>query len=244
MKRYILILLSVISVLSCKSQSQTQPPVQIQYSITDYVPGDVVPEAAIDAIGYEQFFRSDTIPDDLFQLMQGKSYKENCTIPRESLRYILCLHRDKDSQAMIGEMVLNIEIADAVLDIFKTLYENGYPIEKMRLVDYYDADDETSMRDNNSSSFNFRFISHTTTVSKHGLGMAVDINPLYNPYYKILSDGSESIEPATGSPYIDRSKEFDYKIVKDDLCYKLFKENGFDWGGDWVNKKDYQHFER
>ena len=57
-----------------------------------------------------------------------------------------------------------------VLEILRQLYEAKYPIEKIRLVDEYDADEESSMEDNNSSAFNFRFISHTTRVSKHGSG--------------------------------------------------------------------------
>ena len=122
------------------------------------------------------------------------------------------------------------------------LYEAGYPIEKIRLVDEYNANDETSMRDNNSSSFNFRFISHTTKVSKHGRGLAVDINTLYNPYVKEVN-GKLNIEPATAGEYTDRTKEFPYKIDTEDLCYKLFTEHGFEWGGNWKTVKDYQHFE-
>ena len=59
------------------------------------------------------------------------------------------------------------------------------------------------------------------------------------------TDGTteEVIEPATGKPYLDRTQKFDYKIEKDDLCYKLFTEKGFEWGGDWTDRKDYQHFE-
>ena len=129
-----------------------------------------------------------------------------------------------------------------MLDIFKKLYKADYPIEKVRLVDEYDADDEKSMEDNNSSSFNFRFISHTTKVSKHGLGLAVDINTLYNPYTKIV-DGKRIVEPVNAEAYLDRSKDFMYKIDHDDLCYRLFKEKGFEWGGDWTRAKDYQHFE-
>ena len=133
------------------------------------------------------------------------------------------------------------------VEILEKLYDADYPIERMVLPDNYFADDEIMMRDNNSSSFNFRFISHTTVISKHGLGMAVDINTLYNPYHKTVTnaDGTtkEVIEPATGEPYLDRTKSFDYKIEKDDLCYKLFTEKGFVWGGDWTDKKDYQHFE-
>ena len=142
-----------------------------------------------------------------------------------------------------GELVVNKDIADDVLEIFKELYESGYQIEKVRLVDEYDADDEASMSDNNSSAFNFRFISHTTKISKHGMGMAVDINTLYNPYVKTV-DGELSIEPANAADYVDRSKDFSHKIDHDDLCYKLFTEHGFEWGGDWTHSKDYQHFEK
>ena len=190
----------------------------------------------------EQFFISE-IPDDIFEKMQGKSYKADCTLPRENLRYIHVLHVGFDNQVHEGELVVNKDIADDVLEIFKELYESGYQIEKVRLVDEYNADDEASMSDNNSSAFNFRFISHTTKISKHGMGMAVDINTLYNPYVKTV-DGELSIEPANAADYVDRSKDFSHKIDHDDLCYKLFTEHGFEWGGDWMHSKDYQHFEK
>lgn len=183
------------------------------------------------------------IPDDIFAKMQGKSYKEDCTVPREDLRYVHVRHMGFDGEAKDGELVVNKAIADDVLAIFEELYKADYPIEKVRLVDEYDADDEASMSDNNSSAFNFRFISHTTRISRHGLGMAVDINTRYNPYVKTV-DGKLSIEPANGADYVDRSKDFPHKIDHEDLCYKLFKEHGFTWGGDWTHSKDYQHFER
>ena len=112
----------------------------------------------------------------------------------------------------------------------------------MILIDEYDADDKKSMEDNNSSCFNFRFIVRTKRVSKHGLGLAVDINPLYNPYVKEI-DGELIIEPVTAVAYTDRTADFDYKIDENDLAYKLFTEHGFEWGGNWEELKDYQHFE-
>ncbi len=209
-----------------------------------YEPGDIVPESVVDRVGADRFFTCTPIPDSVFALMQGKSYKAHCTVPRSRLRYLRCLHRDKDGHILVGEMVVNVSVAADVLDIFRQLYKTAYPIERMRLIDYWDADDERAMRENNSSSFNFRFVSHTTTVSKHGKGLAVDINTLYNPYHKRLRNGTEVIEPATGKPYLDRSKNFPYKIKKGDLCYRLFKAKGFKWGGDWTSRKDYQHFEK
>ena len=126
------------------------------------------------------------IDNALFYRIKGKSYKDDCPLPLEDLRYLHLLHKDIDGVTHEGEMVCNVYIAAALIDIFQKLYAENYPIEKIRLVDEYDADDEMSMRDNNSSCFNFRFISHTTKISKHGLGLVVDTNTLYNPYIKYV----------------------------------------------------------
>lgn len=182
------------------------------------------------------------IPNDIFEKMQGKSYKENCTVPREELRYLHILHVGFDNNTHGGELIVNKRIAEDVLDIFKELYKAGYQIEKVRLIDEYNAQDELSMRDNNSSAFNFRYISYSTTLSKHAMGLAVDINTLYNPYIKQV-DGRLNIEPANAVQYVDRNRQFPHKIDHQDLCYKLFTKYGFEWGGDWEDSKDYQHFE-
>ena len=99
------------------------------------------------------------------------------------------------------------------------------------------------MRDNNSSCFCYRNIAGSTNLSKHARGLAIDINTLYNPYFKVRDDGSLFIQPATAGAYCERTLDFPYKIDHDDLCFKLFTEAGFEWGGDWVTRKDYQHFE-
>ena len=182
------------------------------------------------------------INDEIFSRIKGKSYKDNCPLPLDELRYLHVLHKDLDGKTHEGELICNAYIADDLLAIFKELFDANYPIEKIRLVDEYNADDETSMRDNNSSCFNFRFISHTTKISKHGLGLAVDINTLYNPYTKVV-DGKRILEPATAGEYVDRTKNFPYKIDENDFCYKLFIKHGFEWGGSWKSAKDYQHFE-
>lgn len=220
-------------------------PQETQEKVTDTVgtESDRKSDTETPEASYADDFYISEIPDDIFAKMQGKSYKEDCTVPREDLRYVHVRHMGFDGEAKDGELVVNKAIADDVLAIFEELYKADYPIEKVRLVDEYDADDEASMSDNNSSAFNFRFISHTTRISRHGLGMAVDINTRYNPYVKTV-DGKLSIEPANGADYVDRSKDFQHKIDHEDLCYKLFKEHGFTWGGDWTHSKDYQHFER
>jgi hypothetical protein len=195
----------------------------------------------------------DSFPDKLFyseQLMQeikdrinGKSYGENCTIPYEELRYIRVLYRGFDGGTYIGELIVNQVIAQDIMDIFRELYAIDYPIERMVLVDDYDADDDLSMAANNTSAFNFRFVAGTTRLSKHSLGCAIDINPLYNPYITKL-DGKTAILPKLGAKYVDRTKDCPYYIREDDPCYEAFISRGFTWGGAWENSKDYQHFQK
>lgn len=202
---------------------------------------DELTENIVEINTEEQFYIED-ISDELFEKMKGKSFKDDCILDRADLRYVHVLHKTLSGETLEGELVVNYHIAKETLKIFKELYEADYPIEKIRLIDEYDADDESSMADNNSSSFNFRFVSNTNHISNHGYGLAIDINPLYNPYITTVN-GEQHIEPANANEYADRDADFDYKITRDDLAYIVFTQYGFSWGGDWKNSKDYQHFE-
>ena len=129
------------------------------------------------------------------------------------------------------------------MEIFYELYRNGYQIESMRLIDDFGGDDNAAMEANNTSCFNYRNIGKSKKLSNHSRGLAIDINPLYNPQVK-YKNGQKTISPASGAEYADRSASFPYKIDSEDLAYKLFKEHGFTWGGNWNSSKDYQHFEK
>ena len=191
-----------------------------------------------------QVFSVQPIPDSVFQRMQGRSWPEGCTVRRADLRYLRLSHVDADKKEHVGEMVCNKAIANDLLEIFRELYRQKYPIQHIRLIDDYEADDERAMRDNNTSSFCYRKISGSTKLSKHAMGMAVDINTFYNPYVRTGKDGRRIVEPATAVKYVDRRKSFPYKIVKGDLLYRLFLQHGFKWGGSWRTVKDWQHFEK
>ena len=192
---------------------------------------------------FAQDFYQQEITDDIFARIEGKSFKANCTTPREDLRYLRVLHYNLDREVLQGELICHKDIADDLLAIFQELYKAAYPIERMVLIDEYEADDEASMRDNNTSAFNFRRASGMQRLSSHSTGMAIDINPLYNPLVK-HREGKTKVFPTTAIAYIDRTKFFPYKIEKGDLCCRLFKKYGFSWGGDWRSSKDYQHFEK
>lgn len=213
----------------------------------EWVVGTVVSEAELKGTPAEMWFRAEEISDEVFARMWLRSWKRECPLRRSDLRYLKMLYCNADGKPQRGEMVVSVSIAEKVLRIFRRLYEAGYRIERMELIDNYMADDETAMRANNSSAFNFRFMTGSTIkVSKHGLGLAIDINPLYNPYVKRKANGMWHIEPSTAKPYAfdrDRREDIPCKISHEDLAYKLFKEEGFEWGGDWNSLKDYQHFE-
>ena len=205
--------------------------------------GTVLETSILEDLVVEELFHIEKINDDLKLRINGKSYKENCDVPYENLRYIRVLHKNFEDKTQIGEMIVNKSVAEDVVDIFKELYDANYPIERMVLVDEYDADDNASMEANNSSAFNFRFIDGTTKRSSHSDGLAIDINPLYNPYVRTI-DGKQNVLPTNGVEYADRSLDNPYYIRKDDVCYKAFTKRGFSWGGEWKHSKDYQHFQK
>uniref|UniRef100_UPI004057A5C4 M15 family metallopeptidase n=1 Tax=Acetatifactor sp. TaxID=1872090 RepID=UPI004057A5C4 len=213
-------------------------------------------------ISYTESFYYEPLSDNLRRYITGVSYPlisdetiennedsepfedDNSMISYDDLRYVHILHYDFDGNLAEGELICNEYIAQDLVEIFYELYLNEYRLEKVRLVDEYDGDENNSMAANNTSCFHYRTESGTTSLSRHALGLAVDINPLYNPSITYNEDGEENILPEKGIEYADRSANFPYKIDENDLCYKLFTEHGFTWGGHWNAGKNYQHFQK
>lgn len=213
-------------------------------ALTEWKAGTVVTPQAIETYGESRCFVVEPVSKAVFARMKGKSYKHNCTIPLSELRYVKVIHCNAEGKPQLGELVCNRRIAADLVDIFRNLYRAHYRIERMVLIDDYDADDELSMLANNTACFNFRTIAGTNKLSNHSQGCAIDINPLYNPYVWHDKSGHRHVDPSTAAPYADRSKKFAYKIDTSDLCYREFIRHGFQWGGSWQRRKDYQHFEK
>lgn len=201
-------------------------------------------DSVFNAEAFLQIFAAYEISDYTFARMQGKSYGDGCAMPRSQLRYLILPHYDGHGHVRIGEMVCNVAIAADLVDIFRELFKLRYPIERMVLIDVYGGDDEASMRANNTSCFNFRRIAGSKKLSRHALGMAVDINPRYNPYVRTIK-GRIVVTPAGSDRYAERSRtDIPYKITTRDAAYKLFRQHGFRWGGSWRTRRDYQHFQK
>jgi hypothetical protein len=184
-------------------------------------------------------FAAMPIPPEVETRMRGVSYPEGATVPLGDLRYLRLSYVDFNGAVQTGEMVCNQAIAMDLVDIFRQLYLAAYPIRSIRLIDDFGGSDDASMEADNTSCFNYRKAVGLRRLSRHAEGMAVDVNPLENPYVR-----GQSVRPASAKPYADREKDFPHKIDRTDLCYKLFLGHGFSWGGTWRSARDYQHFEK
>ncbi len=206
---------------------------------------------AEDFILHEGFSYED-IPAEIQNFMAKNSYKENEYVKFEDLKLCKVLYFGFDGKEHEGELVVahkvnspidgeTVNVAKEVLEIFYELYEAKYPICKMRLIDYYGADDELSMKDNNSSAFNFRYINGTRNISWHSYGLAIDINPFVNPCF---SPNSNITEPDGAEKFLNRNLEQLGIIKEGDACHKAFTSRGWDWGGSWNCPIDYMHFQK
>lgn len=224
---------------------QAEEPETSGKEAPDYasLPAGTIIEEELPPDQIDDLFNAREIPDEILERIHGISYVENEHISLSDLRYVRILHTGFDDKTHIGELIVNAAITDQVLTVFRTLYDNRYQIEKVLLVDTYGGDDEASMKDNNTSCFNYRVVEGSTHLSRHAYGLAIDINPLYNPYVT-YENGQARYSPEGSEAYADRSLNLPHKIGKDgDLCWQLFHEQGFTWGGDWNSVKDYQHFQ-
>jgi len=134
-----------------------------------------------------------------------------------------------------GQIIVDKAIKEDITEIFELIEEIKFPVEKVIPITEYNWSDDRSMLGNNTSSFNYRFVSGSKILSMHAKGMAIDINPNQNPYVK---NGNSS--PA-GSQYEINAIG---TIGPESQLVKEFKKRGWIWGGEWKSLKDYQHFEK
>jgi len=170
------------------------------------------------------------------------SWRENNPVPLSDLRYVRLTHWGFDGCVHEGEFIVHEKVAKEVIEIFQELFEKKYPIEKMLLIDIYKADDDLSCEDNNTCCFCSRpFTGKNDEWSMHSYGLAIDINPLLNPYY----NKAFRTEGIIGEEFLERTLDCRGMIKKDDDCYKAFTSRGWKWAGHWYEERgyvDYQHF--
>jgi len=168
------------------------------------------------------------------------TWRPGCPVAPSSLRRLSVSHWGFDGRPHLGELIVHWDAAAAMLRVFRRLYDARYPIHRMHRVDYYSGSDDWSMAVDNTSGFNCRRATGSTTVwSEHSYGRAVDVNPVENPYVK-----GATVLPPAGRPYTDRRLRVPGVLHAGDPVVGAFAAVGWSWGGAWTSLKDYQHFSR
>lgn len=177
----------------------------------------------------------EVILDSNFQLEYALYGQRIPASVKTNLTIVTVFYFGFDEKLHQGQLVIHKEVARDVEEIFDIIRQIHFPIEKVVPICEYKWSDDESMRDNNTSGFNYRFISGSKILSMHASGLAIDINPIQNPYIK---NGTTS---PTGSVYDTNAKG---TITADSRIVEEFKKRGWTWGGDWKSLKDYQHFQK
>ena len=181
------------------------------------------------------------IPDAVWNNMQGRSWRADLPCAkRDELALMHLPYHDFTGAAQMGDMIVAKTVAPQVARIFNEIFKEGhFRIYQMQLIDAYNGDDDQSIAANNTSGFNCRLTDHGG-LSKHALGLAIDINPIQNPYRE-----GDLTAPEAGKPY-DRPEERQHNIVgmihEGDNVIRAFARQGWSWGGRWKHTVDYQHF--
>ncbi len=149
-----------------------------------------------------------------------------------------------DGHRHIGQIAVAQTVMSEVEAFFRQALEIKFPIAKVipAADPRYAWNDEKLMADNVSSGFNYRLIAGSNKPSKHGLGLAFDINPRQNPYIRFINS-REIIRPE-GAVW---NKEAPGTLHADHSLVKLMEGFGWEWGGRWTpqsGRTDYQHFQK
>jgi hypothetical protein len=185
------------------------------------------------------------VPDLIWSYMQDKSYNtklKGCA-QREDLVMLTLPYWNYKNQAKIGQLIVHKSQGKTVKEIFVRLYtDKSYQFESIKLVDEFGGNDRASMNANNTSGYNCRIVAGSQRLSSHARGLAIDINPLVNPY--VWREGTSPLGGKKWDTLKERqaAKDQPGMILADSPIVKLFKAKGWGWGGEWNSSKDYQHF--
>ena len=167
----------------------------------------------------------------------GASWHRGCPVLPRRLRAVRVSFVRFDRTVRHGTLIVHRDAVPAVVHAFRAMYRARFPMRRIRPVTAYGADDDASMAANNTSAFNCRRATGSTSWSQHAYGRAVDVNPIQNPYV----NGSV-VEPPAGKAYLDRSWVRRGMAEPGNAPVRGFAYSGWGWGGRWRSLKDYMHF--
>ncbi|HXV70544.1 MAG TPA: M15 family metallopeptidase [Acidimicrobiia bacterium] len=176
------------------------------------------------------------VPDDV---LVRSSWVEGCPVSVDDLRYLTMSHHGFDGEVHTGEMIVHGDEAEGVVEVFRRIFDAGYPIEQMRVIRQDEVDDPPTGDWNETTSFVCRPAVGSDNWSQHAFGLAIDVNPFHNPYQR-----GDLVIPELASAYTDRSHTRVGMIMDGDVVVGAFADIGWSWGGNWNTLKDWMHFSR
>jgi hypothetical protein len=169
--------------------------------------------------------------------MTPSVWRRGCPVGLSRLRHVSLPYIGFGGRARRGALVVNASVSGEVVAIFRELYRARFPIRRMRPIQAYGGDDFASIEGDNTSAFNCRPATGSGNWSQHAYGLAIDIDPIENPYVS----GGRTSHPAS-VPYLDRSRARPGMAIEGNPLVAAFDARGWGWGGRWSGTTDYQHF--
>ena len=181
--------------------------------------------------------------------MQGLTWHSGC-LSRNQLRYVTVNYWGFDGYRYRGEIVIAKSVSTDAAAAFTDLYNIKYPFRLMVSEDVFGknpkgpgANDYAAMRADNTSGFNCRYVvgkEKYQVWSPHASGRALDINTWENPYYS-----PTGIYPNSWYYTHHRDAHHGAILYSNSKATQILNKHGWwNWGGNWGNGKDYQHFDR
>jgi len=188
---------------------------------------------------------SQPLPASLQQeMIASKEWHSGCPVPLSGFRVLSVTYWGFDQQAHTGQVVVNASAVAPLSTVFRKLYAMRFPIRHMALSDEYgpvsgrpaDGDISASTECRQAVPSPCTKGTGTGHWSEHAYGLAVDINPVENPYV-----GCGQTRDKTAVSFMDRSRVRRGMVTP--AVVAAFQSVGWGWGGSWFGStKDYMHF--
>lgn len=170
----------------------------------------------------------------------GETWSPGCPVGLDDLRYLTVSFWGFDERAHTGELVVDADVAEDVVSVFRRLFAARFPIEEMRLVTTADLDAPATGDGNNTAALVCRAArgqTSPTAWSAHAYGLAIDLNPFQNPYHR-----GDLVLPELAGAYLDRGWRRPGMHQPDGVAVRAFAAIGWSWGGEFRSLADYMHF--
>ncbi len=205
---------------SCKRPTQTQEPPRTLMGT--------------DSVAVSGAFKTDTIIDSRYTFEEAVAGTKAPESIIHQLILLDVLYLSTDGKLHKGQILTNGKLRDDIAYLFDFMLKEGFVIEKAVPVVRYGWNDSLSMDDNNTYSFCYRNVSY----SKHATGMAIDINPRFNPLRWKLKDLPNRPKGAVHDTTVNGTLYEGHRVVE------AFRKRGFRWGHTFSKYYDDHHFEK